>query len=275
MLVSDDGAMDRPRAQALHAGARAGAALRAHRDRVQLPALQPPRRGRPRAARGAARSGSRRGGGSTRATASCSPSVEFMPEAGVRPERTAGSPASSSTSPSAIRLALEAEDIESRPLWKPMHLQPFFAGAPVYGGDVSARLFARGLCLPSGSALADADQQRDRRDRFTAGCTRRRRVVDPLPPALAPAGDRVLVGLLELERDGPDADLVVVDRVHRRDLDGRAGHEDLVGHVEVGADQRLLDHRVAEVLRDLDDRVAGDPRQDRRGQVRREDASRS
>ena len=59
-----------------------------------------------------------------------------------------------------IRQALEAEDIEARPLWKPMHLQPFFAGAPVYGGDVSARLFARGLCLPSGSALADADQRR-------------------------------------------------------------------------------------------------------------------
>ena len=41
-----------------------------------------------------------------------------------------------------------------------MHLQPFFAGSPVYGGDVSARLFERGLCLPLGSALADADQQR-------------------------------------------------------------------------------------------------------------------
>jgi pyridoxal phosphate-dependent aminotransferase EpsN len=60
----------------------------------------------------------------------------------------------------AIRLALEAEDVESRPLWKPMHLQPVFAGIPVYGGDVSARLFECGLCLPSGSALADDDQQR-------------------------------------------------------------------------------------------------------------------
>jgi pyridoxal phosphate-dependent aminotransferase EpsN len=59
-----------------------------------------------------------------------------------------------------IRLALEAEDIEARPLWKPMHLQPVFAEAPVYGGEVSARLFERGLCLPSGSALADDDQQR-------------------------------------------------------------------------------------------------------------------
>ena len=60
----------------------------------------------------------------------------------------------------AIRLALEAEDIEARPLWKPMHLQPVFAGHTCVGGDVSARLFERGLCLPSGSSLTDADQDR-------------------------------------------------------------------------------------------------------------------
>ena len=59
-----------------------------------------------------------------------------------------------------IRLALEAEDIESRPLWKPMHLQPVFRGAPMVGGDVSAGLFEHGLCLPSGSALAETDQER-------------------------------------------------------------------------------------------------------------------
>ncbi len=60
----------------------------------------------------------------------------------------------------AIRLALEALDIEARPVWKPMHLQPFFAGDPIYGGDVSAHLFERGLCLPSGSALTTDDQAR-------------------------------------------------------------------------------------------------------------------
>jgi len=59
-----------------------------------------------------------------------------------------------------IRLTLEAEDIESRPLWKPMHLQPVFSAAPVYGGELSARLFERGLCLPSGSSLSDEDQLR-------------------------------------------------------------------------------------------------------------------
>lgn len=52
-----------------------------------------------------------------------------------------------------VRLALEAENIESRPLWKPMHLQPVFAGAPRSGGDVAAAAFADGLCLPSGSAM--------------------------------------------------------------------------------------------------------------------------
>jgi pyridoxal phosphate-dependent aminotransferase EpsN len=59
-----------------------------------------------------------------------------------------------------VRLALEAEDIEARPLWKPMHLQPIFASHASFGGDVSARLFERGLCLPSGSSLTDDDQDR-------------------------------------------------------------------------------------------------------------------
>ncbi len=59
--------------------------------------------------------------------------------------------------PEDIRLALEREDIESRPVWKPLHLQPVFAGCRVIGGVVAERLFARGLCLPSGSAMADAD----------------------------------------------------------------------------------------------------------------------
>lgn len=59
-----------------------------------------------------------------------------------------------------IRLALEAQDIESRPLWKPMHLQPVFRGCPAYERGVSAGLFRDGLCLPSGSALTDVDLQR-------------------------------------------------------------------------------------------------------------------
>lgn len=59
-----------------------------------------------------------------------------------------------------IRLALEQENIESRPLWKPMHLQPVFEGAHFYGQGVSKNLFERGLCLPSGSNLTDSDLQR-------------------------------------------------------------------------------------------------------------------
>lgn len=54
-----------------------------------------------------------------------------------------------------LRLRLEEGNIESRPLWKPMHLQPVFASCPYYGGSVSEKLFERGLCLPSGSALSD------------------------------------------------------------------------------------------------------------------------
>jgi dTDP-4-amino-4,6-dideoxygalactose transaminase len=56
--------------------------------------------------------------------------------------------------------ALEAEDIESRPTWKPLHLQPVFAGEEIVGGQVSSRIFERGLCLPSGSNLCDEDLDR-------------------------------------------------------------------------------------------------------------------
>ncbi len=56
-----------------------------------------------------------------------------------------------------IRRALTAQRIESRPLWKPMHLQPVFRSAESVGGEVAADLFARGLCLPSGSSLTEVD----------------------------------------------------------------------------------------------------------------------
>lgn len=56
-----------------------------------------------------------------------------------------------------IRLELEAENIETRPLWKPMHLQPVFSEASFYGNGTSENLFDRGLCLPSGPTLTDED----------------------------------------------------------------------------------------------------------------------
>ena len=59
-----------------------------------------------------------------------------------------------------VRLALEAADIECRPLWKPMHLQPVFAEAPFYGAGVAEELFDQGLCLPSGSNLTQEDLER-------------------------------------------------------------------------------------------------------------------
>jgi dTDP-4-amino-4,6-dideoxygalactose transaminase len=59
-----------------------------------------------------------------------------------------------------IRLALDAGNIESRPLWKPMHLQPVFAQAPFYGDGTSEGLFTNGLCLPSGSNLTKDDFER-------------------------------------------------------------------------------------------------------------------
>ncbi|MGN6439110.1 MAG: DegT/DnrJ/EryC1/StrS family aminotransferase [Agriterribacter sp.] len=59
-----------------------------------------------------------------------------------------------------LRLALDAVNIESRPLWKPMHKQPVFADAPFYGDGTSERLFEKGLCLPSGSNLTNDEKER-------------------------------------------------------------------------------------------------------------------
>lgn len=56
-----------------------------------------------------------------------------------------------------IRLALEAENIEARPVWKPMHLQPVFQNCEMRGGNVAEKIFQNGLCLPSGSSLNDEE----------------------------------------------------------------------------------------------------------------------
>ena len=57
-------------------------------------------------------------------------------------------------------MALEKDNIESRPLWKPMHLQPVFQKYPYYGGLVADHLFENGLCLPSGSNLTSLEKER-------------------------------------------------------------------------------------------------------------------
>ena len=69
-------------------------------------------------------------------------------------------PSYTKTSREDIRLALEKNNIESRPLWKPMHLQPVFKEVPYYGTSVSETLFDNGLCLPSGSSLIEEDLDR-------------------------------------------------------------------------------------------------------------------
>ena len=70
-----------------------------------------------------------------------------------------------------LRIWLEQDNIESRPLWKPMHMQPVFKNAPFYGEKVSNNLFEKGLCLPSGSNLsaADLDRIKDRVQHLFAG----------------------------------------------------------------------------------------------------------
>lgn len=93
------------------------------------------------------------------------PGFDFMPEADTgRCNRWLTTltidPDQAGTDRETIRLALEAENIESRPVWKPMHLQPVFATSQSIGGAVSERLFDLGLCLPSGTALTNSNIQR-------------------------------------------------------------------------------------------------------------------
>jgi dTDP-4-amino-4,6-dideoxygalactose transaminase len=93
------------------------------------------------------------------------PGVEMMPEAPYgRSNRwltcMTVDPAKAPVNREQIRLHLEEDNIECRPVWKPMHLQPVFSDCRVIGGDVSARLFENGLCLPSGSSLTDEDRNR-------------------------------------------------------------------------------------------------------------------
>lgn len=94
------------------------------------------------------------------------PGISFLPEPPscfsnrwlttiqVNPELSGG------VTRESIRLALEAENIESRPLWKPMHRQPVFEQFPYFGNGVSDKLFDEGLCLPSGSGLNEKDKDR-------------------------------------------------------------------------------------------------------------------
>jgi pyridoxal phosphate-dependent aminotransferase EpsN len=93
------------------------------------------------------------------------PGISFMPEASWGSSSRwltciVIEPGASGTTREDIRLALDKENIEARPLWKPMHLQPVFQGSRTRGGKVSASLFDKGLCLPSGSNLAKEDLQR-------------------------------------------------------------------------------------------------------------------
>jgi pyridoxal phosphate-dependent aminotransferase EpsN len=93
------------------------------------------------------------------------PGIEFMP----RQKLGSGNhwltcitidPAEFGATCEQVRLTFEAHNIEARLLWKPLHMQPVFAGYRVRGGERSAAIFARGLCLPSGSNLSQADLER-------------------------------------------------------------------------------------------------------------------
>ena len=101
--------------------------------------------------------------------------LTFMPEAGYGPANRwltciLIEPGAFGADRETVRLALEAQDIEARPLWRPMHMQPVFAGATCFGGAVGEALFDRGLCLPSGSELGEVEL--DRICEVIRGCAR-------------------------------------------------------------------------------------------------------
>ena len=91
------------------------------------------------------------------------PGIAFMPEPeGLHTTRWLTAltinPTETGVTREDIRLMLLEHKIESRPLWKPMHMQPLYTGAPYHGAGVDERLFANGLCLPSGSDMTDEQQ---------------------------------------------------------------------------------------------------------------------
>ena len=93
------------------------------------------------------------------------PGVSFMPEISTGTANRwltimITDPRASPVTPEIIRLALEQENIEARPVWKPMHSQPVFRDSVRFGGDIAESLFARGLCLPSGTQMTETDQGR-------------------------------------------------------------------------------------------------------------------
>jgi dTDP-4-amino-4,6-dideoxygalactose transaminase len=93
------------------------------------------------------------------------PGIEFMPEASFGRSNCwltliLITPEEFGADREHVRLALEAENIESRPIWKPMHLQPVFKDFHIRGGAVSEDLFERGLCLPSGTQMTEGDLER-------------------------------------------------------------------------------------------------------------------
>ena len=93
------------------------------------------------------------------------PGIELMPQAayGVHTNWLSVfvvDPARFGADRDAIIEALAGEDIESRPVWKPMHLQPLYAGAERHGGEVGEDLFRRGICLPSSSSMSEEEQER-------------------------------------------------------------------------------------------------------------------
>jgi len=93
------------------------------------------------------------------------PGITFMPEAGYGTSTRwltviQLDPAEFGCSAENLRVRLEEQDIESRPAWKPMHLQPLFRDCRHVGGDVSERIFQHGLCLPSGSSLTERERTR-------------------------------------------------------------------------------------------------------------------
>ena len=157
----------RARPQALDAGPRAGAALRAHRDRLQLSPEQPPRRGRPCAARGAA--GARRSAAADQRPLPRAARRRARDRVHARRHRRHSNcwltcitvdPRSFGCRPGADQARARGRGHRGAPRLEADAPAAGLRGQPEFGGDVSARLFEQGLCLPSGSAMSDADQDR-------------------------------------------------------------------------------------------------------------------
>jgi glutamine amidotransferase len=149
-----------------------------------------------------------------------------------------------------VRLALEKENIESRPIWKPMHLQPVFKNCRAVGGAVSEEIFEKGLCLPSGTAMTESDLDHAMTSLAASGMLEplRNMVFERKTPILG-----ICVGMQILARTSEEGKLPglgwIPGRVRRLDV-SKLRHKPLLPHMGWNNMHKTREHGLLQGIED-------------------------